>query len=310
MKNTLIFCSLFAASALSADTTIASRGNASVTVEDVKLSLDRVPEDQRRQFLMKPDRLDRELQSLLLNRQMAAVARERKLLDDPIVKKQIELSTERLLANYLLRDELKRREAQDKPNFKLYAHEQYLVNKASFKTEAARGVSHILIKDTTRTEAEAKALAEKIAKELKAGAKFDAMVSKYSEDEMSKEAGMYTKGQLTPEFEVVADQLKKVGAIGGPVKSPFGYHIIRLDADLAARQKTFEEVAPELEAEARKNWEKSARTAFMRDYSLEELSFNGEGMKELLEHFGVLDALDAIDEHYKQRDAEKSAAQK
>lgn len=84
--------------------------------------------------------------------------------------------------------------------------------------------SHILLKE----EADAKAAKKKLNK----GAKFADVVKEFSTDDSTKgnggELGYFIKGQLVPEYEAKAFSMKK-GDISEPVKSQFGWHIIRLD---------------------------------------------------------------------------------
>jgi parvulin-like peptidyl-prolyl isomerase len=102
--------------------------------------------------------------------------------------------------------------------------------------------SHILIAD----EKTAKEVKEKLDK----GEKFDEMAKKYSTDEGSKtnggSIGYFVKGQLVPEFESKAFSMKK-GEVSGPVKTQFGYHIIKLEDIRSVKVPTFDELKPSLQ---------------------------------------------------------------
>ena len=78
----------------------------------------------------------------------------------------------------------------------------------------------------------AKAKADDVYRQLKAGAGFDEMVTKYSEDKYSvNEHGVLPQfgvGRMTPGFENAAFALKKPGDISAPVETEYGYHIIKL----------------------------------------------------------------------------------
>ncbi|MDT8069729.1 MAG: peptidyl-prolyl cis-trans isomerase [Terriglobia bacterium] len=120
-------------------------------------------------------------------------------------------------------------------------------------------VHHILIKtpspgpdgkvDQKAVDA-ARAKAEDILKQLKAGANFEALAKKYSEDPGSKDKGgligPIRRGQTVPEFEQAAFNGKK-GEIVGPVKTSFGFHIIRIDDKTPAHLKSLDEVKPQIE---------------------------------------------------------------
>ncbi|MDK1030846.1 MAG: peptidylprolyl isomerase [Planctomycetia bacterium] len=105
--------------------------------------------------------------------------------------------------------------------------------------EAAKEIkaSHILISyegaqrtEAKRTKAEAKTLAEKVLKEVRAdGADFAALAQKHS-DGPSKtkggDLGLFGKGKMAPAFDEASFKLK-VGEISGIVETPFGFHIIK-----------------------------------------------------------------------------------
>lgn len=103
-------------------------------------------------------------------------------------------------------------------------------------------VRHILVK----TEAEA----QDVKKKLEAGANFTDLAKKVSEDPGSKDnGGLYqdvVKGQMVPEFDKEAFSLP-IGKISNPVKTSFGYHVLKVDARRDARLKPMDQVRAELE---------------------------------------------------------------
>ncbi len=109
----------------------------------------------------------------------------------------------------------------------------YEKNKAKYETIKA---SHILVK----TEAEAKA----IAKQLKNGADFGELAKKSIEPgaaEKKGDLGYFARGQMVPEFEKAAFALK-VGEISDPVKTEYGYHIIKV----TDKKESFDQVKDEV----------------------------------------------------------------
>jgi peptidyl-prolyl cis-trans isomerase D len=117
-----------------------------------------------------------------------------------------------------------------------------------------RHARHILI--TGKDDAAALAQVQQVLAQLKAGKDFGALAQQYSQDPGSApnggDLGYSERGSFVKPF---ADALfaMSVGEIKGPVKTQFGYHIIRLDEVQPAKVKTFEEARPELEAELRRN---------------------------------------------------------
>ncbi len=100
----------------------------------------------------------------------------------------------------------------------------YKVDKVVKAKETIVKASHILIKDKDE--------ANKVYKELKAGADFATVAKEKSQDPGSGkkggELGWFGKGQMVPEFEKAAFK-GKIGKIQRPVKSQFGWHIIKVE---------------------------------------------------------------------------------
>jgi peptidyl-prolyl cis-trans isomerase D len=120
-------------------------------------------------------------------------------------------------------------------------------------------VSHILIKTPLagadgkvdeKGVAEAQKRAEDLLKQLKAGAKFEDLATKNSEDPVSAKQGgslgWIEKGRTVPEFEKAAFSLPK-GQTSDLVKSSYGFHIIRVDDKQSAHMKSLDEVKGEIE---------------------------------------------------------------
>ncbi|WP_160647622.1 peptidylprolyl isomerase [Chengkuizengella marina] len=100
-------------------------------------------------------------------------------------------------------------------------------------------VSHILVKtndpntgEETRTEEEALKIVDEINAKLDAGEDFGALAKEYSEDEGSKNnGGTYENANINnwvEEFKLAAAE-QPIGEIGEPVKTVYGYHIIRVE---------------------------------------------------------------------------------
>jgi foldase protein PrsA len=96
-------------------------------------------------------------------------------------------------------------------------------NHASLDTAEQVHAEHILVAD--------KKTADSIEAQLKAGAKFSDLATKYSTDPSSKakggDLGFFARNQMVKPFEDAAFT-QKIGVVGPPVKSPFGWHIIEV----------------------------------------------------------------------------------
>ena len=134
-------------------------------------------------------------------------------------------------------------------------HTAYEKNKNTYVVPERRHARHILIA-ATKDDAADKKLADEVYEQAKSGKDFAELAKKYSKDPGSAQnggdLGWADKTTFVPAF---TDALygMKVGEVHPPVKTQFGYHIIRLDEIQAGKTKTFEEARPELESEVRRN---------------------------------------------------------
>jgi peptidyl-prolyl cis-trans isomerase D len=127
-------------------------------------------------------------------------------------------------------------------------------HQAEYKTEEQARSRHILISvpagADAKTDAAAKAKAEDILKQLKAGANFAELAKKYSEDPGSKDSGgelpFAQHGAMVPEFDKALFS-QKIGDIE-IVKSQFGYHIVQVEERKPAHTQDISEVLPTIQA--------------------------------------------------------------
>ncbi|EEM61057.1 MULTISPECIES: peptidylprolyl isomerase PrsA [Bacillus cereus group] len=123
--------------------------------------------------------------------------------------------------------------------------------------------SHILVKD--------EATAKKVKEELGQGKSFEELAKQYSEDTGSKEKGgdlgFFGAGKMVKEFEDAAYKLKK-DEVSEPVKSQFGYHIIKV-TDIKEPEKSFEQSKADIKKEVVAK--KSQDGEFMNDLMMKEI---------------------------------------
>jgi peptidyl-prolyl cis-trans isomerase D len=135
----------------------------------------------------------------------------------------------------------------------------YNQHREEFREPEQVNVRHILIKapppgadgkvDQKAVDA-ARAKAADVLKQLKAGAKFEDLAKKYSDDPGSAanggSLGWIGKGRTVPEFEKAAFSLPK-GGTSDLVQSSYGFHIIHVDDKKEAGVKTLAEVKAQIE---------------------------------------------------------------
>ena len=122
----------------------------------------------------------------------------------------------------------------------------YNNRRADFQTPERVRARHILLKADASNDAQVKAKAEALLKQIQGGADFAKLAKDNSQDPGSAAQGgelpgWITKGQMVPEFEKATFTLP-VGATSGLVKTTYGYHIIQVEAHEQPRLQPFEEV--------------------------------------------------------------------
>lgn len=136
----------------------------------------------------------------------------------------------------------------------------YEANKSRFVQREERRASHILLTvKPDATEAEKKAVEEKakaLADEVRRKpASFAEVAKKQSQDPGSAvqggDLGFFARGAMVKPFEEAAFGAKK-DEIVGPVKSDFGWHVIRVTDIRPEKGKSLAEATPEIEAELKK----------------------------------------------------------
>jgi peptidyl-prolyl cis-trans isomerase D len=133
--------------------------------------------------------------------------------------------------------------------------EIYDDNVESYISPETRETRHILLSTTSGEDDDAQlAKAQEIFDQLSNGADFAELALANSQDPGSKNnggsLGEVEIGTMVPEFEEAAFALAE-GAISQPVKSQFGYHIIRVDKILGGVAQSFDEVKFDIEQEER-----------------------------------------------------------
>ena len=127
------------------------------------------------------------------------------------------------------------------------ALDHYNKYKDRFTVKHQVRASHLLVKvkkDASPQEVAAKRKEiEGYLTKIKAGADFAVMVKKHSigpAKSKGGDLGFFSKGRMVKEFDAKAFSMK-VGEISEPVKTRFGWHIIKVTDEIAAKQKTFKE---------------------------------------------------------------------
>lgn len=128
----------------------------------------------------------------------------------------------------------------------------YQSNLSQYQTPAQVRASHILFKLDGKDEKAVQAKAEEVLKMAKApGADFAALAKKYSEDESNSQNGgdldYFGRGRMVAEFEQAAFAMKSGEISNAPVKTAFGFHIIKMVDNKPESTRPLSEVRTEIE---------------------------------------------------------------
>jgi len=241
-----------AAPATDPNKVILTIGDQKYTVAEYDAWVSSLP-DQYQQYAKGPAKRQF-AENLVQMKLLSAEAERRKLDKDPKVVQQIQFQRENLLAGALFQNIQETTKPDDAAVLAYYNEHQ-----KDYEKVKAR---HILIRvkgapmpapqgKPELSEDEAKAKADDIVKRLAAGEDFAKVAKAESDDAGSGaqggELGEFGKGMMVPPFEQAAFA-QKVGEVGQPVRSPFGFHIIQVQSHVI---KTMADVKPEIEAKLR-----------------------------------------------------------
>ncbi len=225
---------------------VASVGPYKLTLKEFNEQINSLPPQMRMAIMHNPQLKETFLERWVQITLLGMKARDMGLDKDPQVKERIED-----LKNSLLAQELFHREIESKTKDVTDAEikKYYNEHKKDFTTPEMVKARHILVrvkddKDQNSWKA-ARKKAMEIKKELDNGADFAELAKKYSEDPGTKDRGgdlgYFGKGRMVPPFENAAFALKK-GEVSDLVKTPFGYHLIKVEDRKPASTRSLDEV--------------------------------------------------------------------
>jgi peptidyl-prolyl cis-trans isomerase C len=195
--------------------------------EDLGADMQAVPPEAKRDHLI----------SYLADIIMVTQAADKKnLADNPDFKRRLAFLRNKLLMGYELQQEAKTALTDEA------LHQTYDEAVKSMAGQEEVRARHILVQG----EDEAKAILE----QLKKGADFATLAKEKSKDPGAADGGdlgYFTKDQMVPEFADVAFKMYP-GQLSNPVKTQFGWHVIKLEDKRTKQPPEFEKVKDQIEA--------------------------------------------------------------
>jgi peptidyl-prolyl cis-trans isomerase C len=178
---------------------------------------------------------------------VAKVAEDKKLGDTAEFKKHLDFARKKLLMSDLLQATAKEALTDDA------MHKVYDEAVKQMGQEQEVHARHILIRAAAGDENASKAAEDKIKAiiaRLKKGEDFETVAKEVTEDPSGKanggDLGYFSKEQMVPEFSNVAFKLEK-GQISEPVKTQFGWHVLKVEDKRVKPTPKFEDVKPQIE---------------------------------------------------------------
>ena len=226
-----------AAPGAAANPVIARVGNEEIYRSDLADAMQMLPEQLRN---VPPNVLFPMLLDQLIDRKVIAIsARKAGLAQDPEVKRQMARAADQVLQTALLQREVGPKLTDEAIRAR---YDETVAKKPGEEEVHAR---HILVAD--------EALAKKITDEISKGGDFADLAKKYSTDPSAKagggDLGFFKKGDMVAEFANAAFALKPGEVTKEPVKTRFGWHIIKLEERRTAPPEPFEQARAEIRQE-------------------------------------------------------------
>ena len=262
---------------------LAKRGKGVVSQDQFDARAAKIPDTYRLKVLRDRNRFRDILNGLLVNSQLAADAREAGFETDELVIERMKLAAETELAAAWLQHYIASKPEAD---YEALAHEYYLLHKDEILSLDKVDVTHILVSKDGRSYEEALDIANGIYAQLEddPGA-FVEFVEKYSDDTSApSNKGSFKnvkRGDMVSPFENKAFSLKP-GEISEPVKTQYGYHIIRLDAYIAPEVQPFEQVRQQLVDAERKEHEERIRNDYINQLTSLNVEMKQENLEEMV----------------------------
>jgi peptidyl-prolyl cis-trans isomerase C len=248
---------------------IAESPRAQIDLADYEADAARVPPDLRGDYGANRNRVVQVLNNMFANRALANEARALGLDRDPLLMRQIQLQTEKMLAQARLQKldaDTAAAFNADPGKYVARAREIYLLEPERFRVPERVHVSHLLIAVRGENEdAPAKAKAEALRDRLVAGASMADLAREFSDDPTAKtnggDIGLLAAKDVDPAFAAAAFALTKPGELSPVVKSSLGYHVIQYRSRNPAHVVSFDDAKARLLAEVRQTLIASTRAA-------------------------------------------------
>ena len=244
-------------------TVIVSNAQVTITYEDLIAEMERLPEENRTEFLLSEKRVAIVVENMLINKMMTAEAQKSGLQNNPKAAAEIRNLTEKVLAKYR-REEI---EAQlPKIDLLPLAREIFLTRMKDLERPAYYTSWHTLIKSKERTRETMLDRAKLVKAKADAGEPLDEIAKQYSDDESAPFNGGYINAtplaNLDWGFGSALEKLKVNEST--VVETEYGVHVVRLLKMTPKNRPAFDDVKDVMLVEANKTYKQRAVENYLR----------------------------------------------
>ena len=231
--------------AVQEDPVLGKTGDYVVKRSDVDRLLASYPEDTRHRLRENPAEVQTLVERMLEVKVIADLARKEEFDEQTEIKRQLAYVADDFLSKEYLAKVVMKNATVTEADLKAF----YDQNKKALGVPEQVRARHILFQvDPAASEEEkneARARAEAVLKRLQAGEAFEELARAYSDDQSSTEKGgdlgYFRPGQMVPDFEGVAF-FTAPGEISDVVETRYGYHIMKVEDHMEARERSFQEM--------------------------------------------------------------------
>jgi peptidyl-prolyl cis-trans isomerase C len=270
-----------------ADTVFARQGEVELTRDELYGAISRVQPELRLRFVRDGARVDTLVKSLLRTKLIAADAAKSGFDQEAMIRSRMNSAAEKELAEAWIQNLITHAEDAD---YEALAREYYLAHPDDFKSMESVDVSHILIKSDTRSEEEALDIANTIRDDLRSDpSQFDSLIVAFSEDPAKdSNLGRYPsvqKGQMVEPFEEAVFSMEESGEISDPVKTSYGYHIIRMNRIMPSQPLPFDQVRQGLVLKMEEKHLSDYRVRYIQKMVEGSIELSDGAAEALVEHY-------------------------
>ncbi len=208
---------------------LAQVGDEVITVGDFEEKIARLPDNLRP---LAENNKEAFLDNLVAEILLYNEALDKGVADNKETKELLVEARRKIMMARLVKEEVEDKINVSERDMKSYYDER----KDDFMSPEMYRASHILVRSMEE--------AVKIADKLNAGALFEELAKTHSMDVTNTrggDVGFFSTGQMVPEFEDACVRLN-VGEVSGPVKTQFGYHIVKLTDKKAPQPVEYDKV--------------------------------------------------------------------